>query len=398
LLDKPRTPQLSDSQRGSFLGPQFSSAEIQQTLTQLGASYQRIADPIELNAEIARRLAAGQVVGWFRGRMEFGPRALGSRSILADPRRPEMQALLNQKTKLREGFRPFAPAVLAEHVAEWFDVAAKQDSPYMLLTAPVAENRRTSAASTIAQPLQTSDEFCRRAAEIRSTIPAVTHVDYSARLQIVDAERNPDFHTLLTEFHRLTGCPVLVNTSFNIRGEPIVCTPQDAYHCFATTGIDVLVLEACIVEKGSETPAPLSRISPSQSILPVPTTRQLYEFAAIGTIVLSGLALWQAGHDKAISFTAIYAVAAVLLGLIGFSKPRWLAPIFATWLYLTSPIAWLASAILLAIVFYGIFTPLGLLFRLIGRKALDRRFRTDQDTYWRVKPAANDISRYFQQF
>lgn len=398
LLDKPRTPPLNDSQRGSLLGPQFSSAEIQQTLKQLAAPYQRVTDPNELNAEIARRLAAGQIVGWFRGRMEFGPRALGNRSILADARRPEMQGLLNQKTKLREGFRPFAPAALAEQAAEWFDVPANQDSPYMLLTAPVAPGHRTSATSTIIESLQSSADFCRRAGDVRSTIPAVTHVDYSARLQTVNATRNPDFHALLAEFHRLTGCPVLVNTSFNVRGEPIVCTPQDAYHCFATTGIDVLVLEDCIVVKGGVIPAPLSPVSPRQSILLVPTTRQLREFAIIGTVILTGCALWQAIHNLRAPATTLYAASALLLGLIGIGKPRWLSPIFATWLYVTSPIAWLTSAVLLAIVFYGIVTPLGVLLRVFGREALDRRFRTAQDTYWHEKPVSTEMGHYFQQF
>jgi carbamoyltransferase len=401
LLDRPRRPEFTDSQHGSFLGPRFSSAEIQLTLKELGASYQRIADPAQLNVEVARRLAAGQIVGWFRGRMEFGPRALGSRSILADPRRADMQAVLNRKTKLREGFRPFAPAVLAEHVAEWFDLPADHMSPYMLLTGPVDESRRTSTASAATEALPSSADFSRRATEVRSTIPAVTHVDHSARVQTVDAERNPAFHALLTEFQRLTGCPVLVNTSFNVRGEPMVCTPEDAFHCFATTGIDVLVLEDCIVEKGN---TPLdgggSRSNPRLMGLsiPPPTTRQLCEFAAIGTIIFVGLALGRVIKMHTMPLTAIYAAAALLLGLIGFVRPRLLAPIFSTWLFLTAPVAWVVSAVLLAVVYYGVVTPLGLLFRLIGRDELDRRFRSGQDTYWREKPAATDTSRYLQQF
>ncbi|MCI0361473.1 MAG: carbamoyltransferase [Planctomycetaceae bacterium] len=249
LLGRPRTANAADAQRGSLLGPEFSSAEIRAVLDSQGARYRRLGDPQELLALAAQALADGKVVGWFRGRMEFGPRALGARSILADPRRSEMQALLNQKIKFREGFRPFAPAVLAEHAREWFDLPRGHDSPYMLLTAPVAERQRTPISPADREAMDSHPDFCRRAAIVRSTIPAVTHVDHSARVQTVDAGRNPDFHALLAAFHKLTGCPVLANTSFNVRGEPIVCTPADAYRCFLATGLDLLVLEDCMIEK-----------------------------------------------------------------------------------------------------------------------------------------------------
>jgi carbamoyltransferase len=202
-----------------------------------------------LLALTARALADGKIVGWFQGRMEFGPRALGARSILADARRPEMQSVLNQKIKFREGFRPFAPAVLAERAHEWFELPRGQDSPYMLLTAPVREQHRAILSAEDRETMHSHPDFCRRAAVVRSTIPAVTHVDYSARVQTVDALRHPTFHSLLSAFHDLTGCPVLANTSFNVRGEPIVCTPADAYRCFLATGMDVLVLEDCLLEK-----------------------------------------------------------------------------------------------------------------------------------------------------
>jgi len=249
LLGQPRIANLADAQQGSLLGPQFSSAKIGAWLDSQGAPYRRLSDPAELMTLAAQALAAGQTIGWFRGRMEFGPRALGARSILADPRRPEMQALLNQKIKFREGFRPFAPAVLAEHASEWFDLPRGHESPYMLLTAPVTERQRTPISSADQAIMKSHPDFCRRAAVVRSTIPAVTHVDHSARVQTVDARRNPDFHALLTAFHKLTGCPVLANTSFNVRGEPIVCTPADAYRCFFATGLDLLVMEDCVVEK-----------------------------------------------------------------------------------------------------------------------------------------------------
>jgi carbamoyltransferase len=214
-----------------------------------GVPYRRFDSDAELLEHVAGLLADGHVVGWFRGRMEFGPRALGARSILADPRRPEMQSLLNQKIKLREGFRPFAPAVLAEHAGEWFDLPRGQESPYMLLAAPVREQRRTPLSDDDRRTMAFDPDLCRRARVVRSTIPAVTHVDCSARVQTVDARRNPAFHALLTAFFERTGCPVLVNTSFNRRGEPIVCTPADAFDCFTRSALDFLVLEDCLVPR-----------------------------------------------------------------------------------------------------------------------------------------------------
>ena len=249
LLGKPRTARSGDSQQGSLLGPAYSPAAVQSLLDEQGAKYLRTSSEEDLLVLAAEALAAGKVVGWFRGRMEFGPRALGARSILADPRRADMQSVLNQKIKFREGFRPFAPAVLAEHASAWFDLPRGQESPYMLLTAPVRDSCRRALTAQERETMQTHPDFCRRAAVPRSTIPAVTHVDYSARVQTVDPARHPDFHRLLTRFHERTGCPVLANTSFNVRGEPIVCTPADAYRCFLTTGMDMLVLEDCILQK-----------------------------------------------------------------------------------------------------------------------------------------------------
>jgi len=192
--------------------------------------------------EAAQALAAEKVVGWFQGRMEFGPRALGARSILGDPRSTKMQAMMNLKIKFRESFRPFAPAVLRESVSEYFEMDC--DSPYMLLVAPVREEIR------IAMSEQQSKLFGIEKLNVpRSTLPAITHVDYSARVQTVRAEENGAYYELIAEFGRLTGCPVVVNTSFNVRGEPIVCTPDDAFRCFMRTEMDVLVLDDFILEK-----------------------------------------------------------------------------------------------------------------------------------------------------
>ncbi len=236
LLEKPRTPGPGDRQQGSLLGPAFSDEQIRQTLGSHAAVFDTARDDEALLETTAALLAAEKVVGWFQGRMEFGPRALGARSILGDARSPAMQSRMNLKVKFRESFRPFAPIVLAQYAEQYFQMRGA-DSPYMLLVAPVRDEIRTA-------PLPGDDRLfgLERLHRCRSTIPAVTHVDYSARVQTVDAQRNPLLCRLLTRFHQKTGCPVLINTSFNVRGEPIVCTPDDAYRCFTATDMDVLVL------------------------------------------------------------------------------------------------------------------------------------------------------------
>jgi carbamoyltransferase len=249
LLNKPRDPGGRDAQRGSFLGPRFTRDAIEQALRHQGAVGQPFEDEAELLEHVAQLLADGKIVGWFHGRMEFGPRALGARSILGDPRNAEMQATMNLKIKFRESFRPFAPSVLQEQVHEYFDMPPGQESPYMLLVAPVREGRRVPIDPEQLRVMQQDPDLRNRVNVVRSEVPAVTHVDHSARIQTVDAGRNPRFHRLLEAFHRLTGCPVLVNTSFNVRGEPIVCTPQDAYRCFMATGMDALVLEDVVIHK-----------------------------------------------------------------------------------------------------------------------------------------------------
>jgi len=249
LLEHERRPKPHDSQRGSLLGPRFTANEVRALLEQARTDFEWIVDETELLDRVAQLLAEGKVVGWFQDRMEFGPRALGTRSILGDPRVPEMQARMNLQIKFRESFRPFAPAVLLEHAHEWFGLEPNQESPYMLLVAPVREQHRLALSVEQRELMRKDPDLRRRVNVPRSIIPAVTHVDYSARLQTVDAERNRRFYRLLQAFHRRTGCPVLVNTSFNVRGEPIVCTPQDALRCFQATHMDVLVMENAIVTK-----------------------------------------------------------------------------------------------------------------------------------------------------
>ena len=230
-----------DGMRGSYLGPAYSDEELEQYLKLRGAVYHRL-DRKSMLEQVARNLADEKVVGWFQGRMEFGPRALGGRSILGDPRSQRMQAMMNLKIKFRESFRPFAPVVLRERVSEYFEMDC--DSPYMLLVAPV------NAALRIPMSEEQQQLFGIDKLNVpRSIIPAVTHIDYSARVQTVEREQNPEYYDLIAEFDRLTGCPVLVNTSFNVRGEPIVCRPEEAYNCFMRTEMDYLVMGNIVLDK-----------------------------------------------------------------------------------------------------------------------------------------------------
>jgi carbamoyltransferase len=245
LLDNPRRAVQGDSQSSSLLGPSTPDREICSLLDRMGVPYTYIEDEEELCDQVAERLAQEEVVGWFQGRMEFGPRALGNRSILGDPRNPKLQTVMNLKIKYRESFRPFAPAVLYEACKDYFEL--DRESPYMLLVAPVVESKRL-----LMTPEQEQLFGIEKLKVARSRIPAVTHVDYSARIQTVTQERNPTFHRLLLKFFHRSGCPVLVNTSFNVRGEPIVCTPLDAYRCFLRTEIDCLVMGKAILGRDAK--------------------------------------------------------------------------------------------------------------------------------------------------
>ena len=244
LLDKPRTPQPNDSQHGSYLGPAATAEEITQFLDSVNARYQQFADEDEMCDSVAGLIADEKVIGWMQGRMEFGPRALGGRSILGDARSTEMQSVMNLKIKFRESFRPFAPSVLQERVDEYFDMRPDEPSPYMLLVAPVRPEKRTA--------LNGEENNLKGVAKLkanRSVVPAITHVDYSARVQTVDQHRHGRYYKLLKKFEEKTGSPVIINTSFNVRGEPIVCTPEHAYRCFMATNMDVLVIENFVLLK-----------------------------------------------------------------------------------------------------------------------------------------------------
>jgi carbamoyltransferase len=241
--EKPRAPRQCDSMNGALLGPSFGDDEIESQLDSVGAVYERI-DPQTIAARTAELIAGENVVGWFQGRMEYGPRALGARSIVADPRNPRMQSLINLKIKFREGFRPFAPSVLEDRAKEYFEL--KGESPYMLIVAPVKKERRL--------PIEAIGEKwgIELLNQPRSDIPAVTHLDYSARIQTVSETRTPLYHSMIAEFDRLTGCPLVVNTSFNVRGEPIVCTPLDAWRCFMRTHLEYLVIGSFVLAKPAQ--------------------------------------------------------------------------------------------------------------------------------------------------
>jgi carbamoyltransferase len=247
LLGRPREIHRDDQQSGSYLGPRCEEDEIRRFLESRGARFHFYEDESTLCAAVARLIADEKVVGWLQDRMEFGPRALGARSILGDARSTHMQSVMNRKIKFRESFRPFAPSVLEESVDQWFETRPCEQSPYMLLVAPVRTTHRC-ALNGQQERLRGTDKLN----VVRSTVPAITHVDYSARVQTVDARRHRRYYRLLKEFQAQTGSPVIINTSFNIRGEPIVCTHEDAYRCFMATNMDALVLERFVLLKSEQ--------------------------------------------------------------------------------------------------------------------------------------------------
>ncbi len=255
LLDQPRVPAGQDSQQGSLLGPRYTTAAVTEFLSGEGTPYELIDNEATLLTRVAQLIAHGKIVGWFHGRMEFGPRALGARSILGDARNPALQTTMNLKIKFRESFRPFAPSVLRDRAHEYFALRAGQDSPYMSLVAPLLEEHRVALTAADRETMAAATDLRERVNIVRSSLPAITHMDCSARIQTVDEPRHGRYYRLLKAFEQLTNCPVLVNTSFNIRGEPIVCTPEDAYRCFLATDMDALVLEDCLLLKEHMNPA-----------------------------------------------------------------------------------------------------------------------------------------------
>jgi carbamoyltransferase len=386
LLNQPRTAIVPDAQFGSLLGPTVSGDDLQYQLDEVGAVYQRIDDPQELTATVVKHLVDGKVVGRASGAMEFGPRALGNRSILADARRPEMQSVLNLKIKFRESFRPFAPVVLAEHASELFEIESQQESPYMLMVCDVRPQHRVNTEST--------DQGLQRVNEVRSSIPAVTHVDYSARIQTVD-DRNPQFRELLLEFDRQTNCPLLVNTSFNVRDEPIVCSGLDAFRCFMATDMDVLVIDRLVFEKSQQAHVDLTRLAETEATADAMTDRQIALFVTslvLAIMLLAALTYlkWEA-KEVALGLTAVAGLIAVTsLGL-----PAARRPIHAWVKRITFPIRLIMTLLSLGIVYFGVLTPIGLARRWGGHGMRQRR--GPQSSNWTTR-RSRDLASYFNTY
>ena len=399
-----------DSQRGSFLGPSYEAAEF---LKRGAIPHLQLPDD-ELMSRVAKLLEEGNVIGWFQGRMEFGPRALGNRSILGDARSPEMQAKLNLKIKYRESFRPFAPSVLRERLEDCFEL--KEASPYMLLVAPVKESLRTCSRGPVgrvgATPAQ--EDFMARLKAPRSTIPAITHVDFSARVQTVAADGNPRFHQLLREFEKNTGCPVLVNTSFNVRGEPPVCTPEDAFRCFMRTEMDYLVLGNFLLDKAAMIGS-ASRRGGFQTADPKKTAiwkspllvedyrkldrspRSLRHFGTVlgsALLLLGGLLFWRHHRSAGLLFASLGAILLVIGGV----APRLLRWIHGPWMILSIALGWIMTRVLLTLAFFLIVTPIGLLQHLFGKRPLEIAFETGAISYWQPRSYQPLPADYEKQF
>ena len=381
LLNQPRRPAVPDGCRASLTGPAFGESEITAALQTYGVQHERITDDTALMRRVAMLLDQGKTVGWFQGAMEFGPRALGNRSILADARSTSMQTILNLQVKFRESFRPFAPVVLREQADQWFAVPPGADLPYMLFTADVHPNRRISLTPAEEERLQSSPDLLERLRIPRSMIPAVTHVDNSARLQTVDRDRHPRLHALLTAFQQLTGCPVLVNTSFNVRGEPIVCTPEDALACFQATGLDVLVLENFLIEDKNFSMVP-ARNRRAQAV-PQPAPRTLRQFALLCVLfcLVAAAECWRRGLP---GWCTVGAGLVSLISLPGFFRPALAGPVFSGLMWVTTPVRWLTSRLLLFSIYIAVVIPIGLLRRFAGHDPL-QLLCNDQQTFWKSR-------------
>ncbi|MEY2495537.1 MAG: carbamoyltransferase [Verrucomicrobiota bacterium] len=402
--NEPRTVSSNrDTQRASLLGPAYDAAEF---LRRESIAHTELPAE-ELMSRVAKLLEEGKVVGWFQGRMEFGPRALGNRSILGDPRRPDMQEKLNLKIKFRESFRPFAPSILEERVADCFEL--NEPSPYMLIVAPVSKTLRVDDQNCSRRPMggvgSAPEDFMTRLKTRRSTLPAITHVDYSARVQTVALADNPRFHRLLSEFETRTGCPVLVNTSFNVRGEPPVCTPEDAYRCFMRTEMDYLVLGNFLLDKTArsgdfpiaDSKKPAIWKSPLlgeeyQKLDRSPRALRRFGFTVgLGLLSLGGLLLWR-HRNSGWAFLSM----GTLLSLAAAFAPTALRYVHHAWMILALALGWFVTRVILTIVFFLVVTPIGLLQRLCGKRPLEYRFKSDEATYWQRRTAGR--SDYEKQF
>lgn len=364
-----------DGMKGALLGPRFNDEQIGQILDLFGASYEKLKEP-ELLESVSKFIEDGKVVGWFQGKMEFGPRALGSRSILADARRPEMQERINKKIKFREGFRPFAPAVLTDRAGEYFDMSGV--SPYMLKVFPVRDEHLVKPGRADLDRLGLD-----KLKFVRSDIPAVTHVDTSARVQTVEQDANPRFVGLLHVFYEKTGVPLVVNTSFNVRGEPIVCTPQDALNCFLKTDMDILAMGSFILEKKEQIKPPggLNLAVPDDPEVVLERVKQLRTFGlstGFGLMVLSLILRLKFSPDWWWIITCLGGVG-MMSGLL---YPKYLAGPHRIWSNVTGAIGKVIVTTAMFTGFFCILLPTALMARIMGRHFIERGPDDQQDSYW----------------
>lgn len=418
LLQKPRHIATSqDFQKASLLGPRYEPDDIRKLLNEKGAVYRHFRDESELLDHVAQQMAEEKVVGWLHGRMEFGPRALGARSLLGDPRSPRIQATMNLKIKFRESFRPFAPCVLREHVHEWFAMRPNEDSPYMLLVAPVLEDRRVPLSQEDQERMRSDPDLFHRVNVVRSQVPAITHVDYSARVQTVD-ERHGRFYRLMKKFHEKTGCPIIVNTSFNLSWEPIVQSPLEAYNTFMQSEMDVLVLEHCVLHKADQPSGiqageanvggrPAEPVKKAKNCVAIDPTLPESDRPELSNSLLrqfAGLWLLFCGYFAYLSYTRDRLITALILGGLGLIfgpagliNPKLIRPLFVLLTTLTAPIGWVVSRVFLTVLYYGAVTPLAALFRLMGRDVLNRRKQPNRVSFWSERRPTVDIQGYFRQ-
>ena len=401
LLEQPRELQTPDGQQGSLLGPSFPTEQVRAALDKLGASYEYFDDEHQLCQHVAQLLAEQQVVGWMQGRMEFGPRALGARSILADPRSATMRDRLNRQIKGRESFRPFAPAVLSERTGEYFEMPRGQHNRYMQWVAEIAVEKQLDVAEDQVQGLQ-------KLALVRSAIPAVTHVNRTVRVQVVDSDDDRRFRQLLLAFEGALDCPVLLNTSFNFRDEPIVCSPEDAYRCFQATGIDTLVIEHFVLRKdrnstadgegdvgGKPQPPPPAKTLTHRPALP--SAQQLLGFHIAWFLAFCLLAIaWQRAAARDWAFGSL--LVAMLIPAVGWLYPPASRVIYLALAWLSFPIGWLVSRTLLVLVFFLIVTPIGLLLRSVHYDPLQIRDHSAADSYWRPRDTPVPPEDSFRQY
>ncbi len=379
-----------DLQQGSYLGPDWSDNEIESWLTAGGYPYEKMTET-DLIDTVSDGITAGRVIGWYGGRMEFGPRALGNRSIIGDARSESMQSIINLKIKYRESFRPFAPSVLLEDVEEFFDT--DRASPYMLLVAPVRASHRKELSE------EEEKLFGMEKLRIpRSDIPAITHVDYSSRLQTVSAKDNPRYHALISSFKKKTGYGIVINTSFNVRGEPIVCTPEDAYLCFMRTEMDILALGNCLLKKEEQPPLKSKdeQCSERQKSSEAKSKEELRKFGLIMTGAFAALSVLLYFRN-----TSLLPPAAGLSGFFLLSAllyPRLLLPVEKLWMKLASVMSYIMTRVLLTLVYLLAVIPTGLIMRLLGKKPLQLDFKGNMKTYWVTVDPEGPCSRPEKQY